>query len=845
MLRRISNSMDRISILGDLDEDFHEITLSNGRIHGVFWYLRQIIILLATYSYHLIYWRCSMIKNYLKVAFRNLWRFKGYAFINIIGLSFGLACCLLIFVWVQDEFAYDRFHEKGHLIHKVYSMSRSSGGTTTQSTTSYYPMAKLLQEECPGVEVGVRYRDVEDVRINHGEKSFPNIRVGFADANFFQVFTFPFLEGNPETAFEDLFSCVITESMAERYFGFEDPLGKRLSGEGFELLVTGVLKDVPHRSSLLFDCLVPFTLMFGTSGQEPTHWGGNPLTTFVLLNPGARIPDVEQKITECVHARRNWEQDIETFHLQSLRRMHLYNPDGGGIIVMVRVFSLIAFLVLIIACMNFMNLSTARSATRSKEVGMRKAIGAGRGDLIRQFFGESILIAFIAMLIGVLIMMLYLPVFNGLVQKQLNPGMLIDPKVILGFTGIALFTGIAAGSYPAIVLSAFQPADVVRGTGLRKPRGAWFRRMLVVGQFWISVMMLISTLFVHRQMHFILSTDYGFDKDAVVGVIMNRILRDRYPVLKTELMRHPDVRHVTRSFQNPVNIGSTVSAVDWTGKNPSERAVMHWDYVALDFFETMGMEILDGRPFLQDFPADLKDGYIVNEAAVMLMGMDDPIGQPLSVFHKEGRIIGVVKDFHFRPFYYEIKPFVFMPMEGDMGDNLFIRLEGRNLRGMLDYIRSVCARLDPDNPTRVYFFNDALEQYIYTSENQIMRIAENFTALAILISCLGLFGLAAFVAERRTKEIGIRKVLGASITDVVMMLSRDFLKWVLFANLLAWPAAVLLVRIMLERYAYRTSMGVEVFAAASVAALIIALMTVSFQAIRASRAKPVDTLKYE
>jgi putative ABC transport system permease protein len=644
----------------------------------------------------------------------------------------------------------------------------------------------------------------------------------------------------------DLNSIVITERMAQKYFGEKDPIGKILNVHSqADLVVTGVMKNVPYHSSLQFDCIIPFAWQFGQSGNEPTHWGGNPLNTFILISEHADQANIVPKINNLFKKYNPTDKVQVDFHLHPLTRLHLYSPGGGGLIILIKISSLIALFVLIIACINFMNLSTARSATRSNEVGLRKVVGAKKVNLVLQFLGESILLAFITMVFAVLMVWLILPTFNRLMDKQLSLNLIFQPTVILGVIGIALLTGIVSGSYPALFLSSFQPIQTLKGTSYPSARSAIFRKVLVIAQFTLSIFLIISTLILYRQLDFIRHKDLGYHHKDVLCIRMIGNMLGQYETIKHELLQNPSIVSITRSVQHPVNIGSSVRALDWDGKNPNESVSMNFEYVDYDYFQTLGMEIIAGRAFSKEFSTDLTDGYIVNEEAVRLMGMDSPVGKRLSVFRKEGRIIGVVKNYHFQSLHQPLGPFV---IGGDPGWDknwMFIKVRPENVTETTEYIKGICKKFDGDGSyVNFHFLDNALDNS-YQVERQIGQFAGYFTILAILISCLGLFGLASFMAQQQTKEIGIRKVLGASVPGMVFMLSKDFTKWVVFSNLIAWPVAYIVSQKLLQIYAYRITIGMSIFILSGLAALVIALLTVSYQAIRTAQMNPVESLRYE
>ncbi len=844
LMRHVLPKDDYIYLNGNFTDMYAYRAQTEGRFKVGIWIWGEIIKSLPGFLYASFYWRMMMYKNYFTMTLRNIRKHTLHSIINIVGLSIGMAVCLLIFLWVQDDLGYDRFHDNKKDIAQVYSEMVYSSGDSQISMSSYFPLAKVLKEECPEVREAVRYESASGLLLSHGDKRFMNDAVGLADPAFFNIFSFPFTQGNPANALAENYSIVLTEKMAKKYFGSEDPIGKTLTlNNEVDLQVTGIIKDIPTQSSLQFDCVVPFVLEFAPDFKEPDHWGGNPLDTYVLLHKDVDRLEVERKITAIVEKHAQWETAKVTFHLHPMMKKHLYSPQGGGMIQTLLIFSAIALFVLLIACINFMNLSTAKATTRAKEVGVRKVVGARKADLVRQFIGESLMISLFTLLIAVALMAAFLPAFNELLGKQFSMGLLLKPGVGLGFLGIALFTGVLAGAYPALFLSAFQPGSILKGL-IRSETKSSLRKILVVVQFSLTIIMIISTVVLFRQLGFVMSTDLGFDRENMVVVQMSQQMQESFEPFRNELLNNTHVRGVTRSLQGPWNIGSTVGAVDWDGKPPDESVSMHWDYVGYDYFAAFGMEIIDGRAFSHEFSTDQKEAYIVNEEAVKMMGMTSPIGERLSVFRNEGQIIGVVKDFHFQPLYHEVKPFVFM-LRPDSGSLAFVRIQPENISGTLEHIKNTMTKFDPASPTDTIFFNEILTNYIYITERQARKIAGYFTLLALLISSLGLFGLAAFMAERRTKEIGIRKVVGASVKDVVFMLSKDFTKWVLLSNIIAWPVAYFVMKKLLERYAYRTHIGWDIFVLSGLAALLIALLTISYQAFKSARANPADSLRYE
>jgi putative ABC transport system permease protein len=772
---------------------------------------------------------------------------KTYSLINIGGLALGLTACFLVFLWVQDEVAYDRFHENAVSIGQVYNTAERGDGSQSVHMGSFYPLAAALKAECPDIIEAARVEVVEGLVVRAEDRIFNNDSIALADPALFRIFTFPFLRGNAASALADKYAVVLTERMARKYFGDQDPVGRtlRVNGE-FDVQVSAVIKDVPAQSSLRFDAVVPFALQFAPSFQEPTHWGGNPLETWVLLSPGADRAAVEAKITSIAAPHFDEGGQVQ-FYIHPLLRKHLYSPKGYSLIKMIMLFSGAALFVLALACVNFTNLSTARAIMRAKEIGIRKTVGARKSDIVRQFLGESLGTSFLALGVGLVLVALVLPVFNQIVGKELSFGAVMRASTILGFAVITVFTGLAAGIYPAFALSSFQARGVLAGrAGSGLPHTAGLRKGLVVFQFALSFILVVETSVIGRQIAFIKTKDLGFDRNNIVVFRMGPALAGGFEALKTELFMIPGIENVTAGFQNSVNIGSTVSgtAVDWTGKDPARRVTLNWDYVDYDYFETLKTAFVAGRPFSKDYPSDIQGAYVVNGAAAKLMAFRDPIGKRLRIFEREGTIVGVVKDFHFRPLRFAIQPIVF-GLRPSARSWAHVRIARGSAATSLKAIVETVKRIDPDTLFQSVFFDDMLIQDQYYIEQKIWTASNYLTSASVFIACIGLFGLASFLTQRRTKEIGIRKVMGASASGLASKLSKDFLGWVALAVALGCPLSYWVSRKILDIYAYRAPIGAGLFVLAGLAMSAIATLTVGSQTLRAARSNPVDSLRYE
>jgi len=785
-----------------------------------------------------------MFKNYLKIALRNIKRHKGYSLINIVGLAVGMACCILILLWVQDELSYDRFHENADDIYRVIQDINFTDHSTTWAITQG-PLGPSLKEDYPEIINAVRITG-RGFRLAYNEKSYDE-GVGMADGSIFEMFTFPLVKGDAATALSDPLSIVLTEEMAAKYFGDEDPIGKTIKADNqWDFQVTGVMKNIPSNSHLQFDFLIPF--IFGRElNYTVDRWGNSQFRTYVQIQTGIPVQEVIQKISGHLFEKPTIEKDAK-LNLQPLTRIHLYSnyefDSAHGDITYVTLFSIVAFFILLIACINFMNLATARSGNRAKEVGMRKVAGAHKTDIIKQFYGESILLAFIALLFAVIFVWLLLPAFNNLAAKELSMNITGNLSILLGLLCIAMLTGIISGSYPALFLSTFQPVMVLKGLRLSGSKGSVFRKILVVFQFSLTILLIICTTGVYNQINYMRNKKLGYNKEHMIYFGMRGDMREKFDSVKNELLQNPNILGVTASSNVPT-YGYTFSNSlwRWEGQSPDEEILMRAVFIDVDYFKTFGMEIAEGRSFSKEFPTDATEAIMVNEEAVKAMGMEFPIGQRLSIGDNNFKIIGIVKNYHFRSLRQEIDPLILI-YSPENSRALFARLKSEQIPQTIGYIENAWKKFAPGYPFNYRFLDEALDG-LYRSEQRIGTLFRYFSILAILISCLGLLGLASFMAEQRTKEIGIRKVLGATASNIVALLSKEFTKWVIVANIIAWPIAYFTLSKWLQSYAYKTNVALWSFVLSGALALLIALATVSYQSIKAALANPADSLRYE
>jgi len=664
------------------------------------------------------------------------------------------------------------------------------------------------------------------------------------------MFTFKALQGDVKSALYDPSSIVITKAMARKCFGDEDAMGKTITALRKDYTVAAVVENIPHASHIQFECVMPIR-------YERAEYLGNwayawQYAVYIQFYENSFNDSFAGKIKTLIKQNhpegKRMNLDIT---VQPFKDIHLYsNFDeeetnvGKGNITYVYLFSLTAFCILLIACVNFMSLSTARAGKRQKEIGMRKVVGARRHDIIRQFFGESILLSFAALLVALLLIALALPVFNTFTGKLIQFGKLGELRSLFALTGITLFTGLLAGSYPAVLLSSFIPVKVLKGTGGRSmKRGSGFRSALVVGQFAFTTLLISASLVIYSQLNYIKNKDLGYDKDSILG-FHSGSLRQNYEAFKNELLTNPRVRNVTKSVA-PMWIGSAYGETDdfnWPGRNPNDNVKLFGCNTDYDFKSTFGIRLAEGRFFDKKFAAD-STNYLLNEKAVRAMGMESPVGKPFTFQGRQGIIIGIIKDFHISSLHSDIKPVVF---HSTPGWNIYIKISSENMSETLKYLQTVWDRHRLEGLFELdYYFLDEAVQSFYTSEFNMSKVFRFFTFLAVFISCLGLLGLASFMAEQRIKEIGIRKTLGAPLSSIIALLFKNFVKWVILANLIAVPIAWLTLNDWLNTFKYHTEIGPEIFILTVLLALVIVLISAGYQTIKAARANPVDSLKYE
>ena len=852
ILRGCLRNEDSHHRLGDFQEAYQIIVETEGKYRAARWYWGQVVRSIPQFVKNSLYWSTAMLNNYIKIAFRNLKKSKGYSFINISGLAIGMACCLLIILYIQDELSYDTFHLNADRIFRVVASTLEDG--TPTNANGIFGTGPALKKDFPEVVDFVRIRKMgqgSELYVGYGDRKFYEEWFFFADPTIFSVFTFPLLRGEAEKALSEPNSIVITEAMAEKYFGSEDPMGKMLetdpynSGEKMLFQVTGIAKDVPRNSHLHFDFLASYI----NQTEDLTSFSGFwQHYTYILLDGASSADVLESKLLDFL--KRHWREDPwYTNHLQPLKDIRLHSHlrsevEPTGNIAYVYVFSIVAVFVLIIACINFINLSTARSAKRAKEVGLRKVVGAQRKQLMVQFLGESILMSLLGGLCAIVLVALLLPVFNSIADKTVTLHFLLRWTPLAALLGIVVIVGSISGGYVSFVLSSFAPVQTIKGMSSGGGGKRRLREGLVIFQFVLSIIMIICTLTAQKQMHFIKTRSTGYHRDEILVIPLNKDVRAGYKAIRGELLKSPTIGNTTTSSYVPTR-GSMHNGVTFEGRDEWISQVVY--FIDKEFVDTYGIQILKGRDIISETVDPSHSEFLISELTVKEAGYDSPssaLSKHVRYRNAQGVINGVVSNINLYSFHQEPYAMIFFATPIEYHNYLSVRLDANRYGEALAHIRNVWKRLVPDYPL-VYFFLDESFEQMHRADARLGVIFRYFGAMAVIVACMGLFGLASFSAEQRTKEIGIRKTIGASIIGIYYLLAKSFMKWVLLANVIAWPLAYLVMKQWLQSFAYRISLGWWIFIVSGLTALAVALLTVSWQSVKAARANPVDSLKYE
>ncbi|MFH1853546.1 MAG: ABC transporter permease [Candidatus Neomarinimicrobiota bacterium] len=780
-----------------------------------------------------------MFTNYLKIAFRNIIKHKGYSLLNILGLAIGMACAFLITLWVRDEISYNRFNENIDQLHMVYKEHQMANGTSQNPRTPYL-LAQTIRDEIPEIINSVAYF-TNSATVRYGDHLYNERGICYTDVELFSLFTFPLVKGDINSIINSQNWILITEEIAAKYFADSDPIGEILTLDNeYQYVIMGVVKNIPENSNFRFNFFAPIKSI-ESAYWDISNWYSHFTINYIQLPVNADIAAVEAKLTTVIS--HNIDDESIRLRLQPVSKMHLYSITGeDNNIKYVYMFSIIAVFILLIACINFMNLATARSSKRAREIGLRKVVGAARSQLIRQFLLESMLITLLALVLGLTLAEIILPFFNDLAGKNLALR-LADFSMLSGLTVITILTGLISGSYPAFYLSSLRPVQILKGGSHSKSGGSLFRKILVIIQFTLSTVLIIGTFTVYSQLKYINEKDLGFARDNRLYFPLEKPVNEQYDAFRNEILNTVGISNVSRTSALPTSIWSVIRGVTWEGMESEKGQSFALAAVDYDFIETMDINIVQGRNFSRDFPTD-ETSFIFNEEAIRVLGLDDPLGHQFEIGDDfKGAIIGIVSDFIFLPMTMDLEPLM-MVIYPEYWRYIMVKTDNAFLPETITRMEEIWNRFAPDFPFE-YHFLDAEFDRIYHMENRMGKLFGSFAFLAIFISCLGLLGLAAFLVEQKTKEIGIRKTLGASTSGIIQLLSTEFVKWVLLANMIAAPIAYYSMSKWLQTFIYHTNIGLTVFIFTALLTITIALVTVFIQVIKAALANPVKSLRYE
>ncbi len=858
LLKVLAGRKSHYSYIGDIEEMYNEIALTKGVFKAKIWYYFQVLKFLTMYFYESVIWRTAMFKNYLKIAFRNILRHKGYSFINIAGLSVGMAVSILIFSYIRFETSYDRHHSKADRIYRV-TLDADVGGRILNAATSNAPTAEHLVKDYPEVSNACRFWYNGRVTVNYKDILFEEESVFHADNSVFDIFDYEITKGDTRNPLVKPYTVVLTENIADKYFRDEDPVGKMIViGGSREYLVTAVMKDIPVNSYNRFQMLISLETRNQRFPDQMKRWVPFMYHTYILLDEDADFKQFEAKLPDFVD--RYMSDMLEaiggsaTFGLQPLKSIHLNSNlegelAGNSDIRYIYLLSIIAVFIICLACINFMNLSTAKSSGRSREVGIRKVLGAEKKRLVSQFIGESVIYSLFSLLSALLLVKLAEPFFNSISGIELQLDYIMEPAFILSFICFAVFTGISAGSYPAFFLAAFKPVAVLKSKFAGGRENASFRNFLVGFQFVVSISLIIGSMVIYSQLNYMKKRNLGFSKEQILILPVRNLEMSSLESLKNEMMSFHGVLGAAGSSSIP-GMDTNVDVFVPEGYSEANKHVMMAVRVDHDYLTTYGMELVQGRNFNQDTGTDLQNAVIINETAAARFGWDNAVGKEIKSFTNNElnefqvqTVVGVVKDYHHYSLHKEIDPILIDYSFTEIGHVSFKLRPGMETESLV-FLENKWKELYPDRPINSFFLDDSFNRQ-YRFDEQLGKLFFYFTLLAVFIACLGLFGLSSYNAEQRIKEIGIRKSLGAKVSGILYLLNRELLILITLANLISWPIAFILLDFWLSSFPYQAGIDVLTFLSAGALTLIVSFLTVSFQSIKASLMNPVDSLRYE
>lgn len=860
ILKKLLPSEERRYFLEGIEERYEREFKDRGRISALFWYSKDIICTIPLLIIDYFSGSIIMLKNYITITIRNIRKHKEISLINITGLIIGMVCCILILVYIGFELSFDRYHENANEIHRIAYKAKFSGQAVDVAIVPAL-MGPTLVSDIPEVLEAVRFYNPGDVLIGHQEKTFNESGLLYADNSVFNVFSFRLIKGNPKSVLEAPYTMVISQEISNKVFGNEDPIGKILKvNNEIDCTVTGIIEEPPSNSYFNFSMLASFETLYKTRPRRLSSWFNWDNYTYLLIQKDIDYKVLESKLVDFnqkhlgVFLKAAGITDVFSY-FQPLTKIHLHSRVQGEFgktsdIRYVYSYGIIAIFILAMACINFMNLATANSSKRAKEIGVRKVLGSKRRDLVLQFFGESLCVSIISILIAFIIALLGIPLFNSLIGQRVNIQYIETPLLIGIVLLIAIFVGLVSGIYPAFFLSAFKPVGVLKTNIWQGSKKSIFRKALVVFQFSISIALIVGTGIVFCQLKYMKKTDLGFNKDQLLVIPLNgKEIWERADLLKTAFASVKGVENSTISSMVPGEDRQRANMFYPEGWE--QEVIMPTLYVDSEFLDTYEVEIIDGRGFSRNLQTDEQNAVLINESAVKKFGWLNPVGKKIEMAHdptdlqkrEPFTVIGVIKDINFRPLSEAIIPTV-LRCRLDYPHRITLKMNSYNVSELIKSLEEKWYEAFPHHPFEYFFLDDFFDSH-YRKEEHLGRLFRTFTLIAIFIGCLGLFGLASFDAEQRTKEIGIRKVLGAPSSEIAFFLVRDFMKWVLLANVIAWPLAYFAMNKWLQSYAYRIEIGIWIFILSALMAVAIAFFTISYKAVKAARVNPADSLRYE
>lgn len=791
-----------------------------------------------------------MFINYLISALRSVRRQKVFSIINLFGLSVAMAAVILIYLWIHHELSYDSFHKDSHQIYRVEENQFYNNERYHVNVTPW-PSGPVWETEIPEIETAARYTYAGSLLFRRGDQNYYESGVISADSGFFRIFSFDFVKGNPDEALHQPNSIVINQDIAEKYFGDADPLGEVIQiNNAYDYTVTGVIKKVPGNSSIRFEAVISFDYVVDHNQWYSENWGNNSIMTYIKLVPGVQVELVNQKLTEVVNLHK--ENNTIEFLAAPLERIHLYSYFGYGMqqrgIQNIYIFSIVGLFVLVIACINFMNLTTARASSRSKEIGIRKVNGAQRKNLILQFLGESMILTLISFLISIIIVLLLIPAFNHMTGKEFSGSDLADPVIIVTLICLVILTGLLSGTYPAFYLSSLIPVRILKQETNRPAGKAYLRKITVIIQFSLTIILIIATTVIYNQLTFMQNKSLGYVKENLIYIPLRGDMRNSYNKIREELSRLPEIENITASAHTPHNIGSNSGGVDWEGKDPELELLVTTGAADYDFIETMKIKMKSGRSFSRDYSTDAVHdtmaAFIINEEMERIMGVEDAVGMRFHFMGMDGPVIGVIENYHYQSARNLIEPIAFVVAPTEYLNYIIIRLSQGDVMQNINKIKEAWSEIMPLYPFDYRFLDDEFDQ-MYRTEERMGRLMSYFSLIAIIISCVGLFGLSVFTAEQKTKEVGIRKVFGSGTFSILKLFSREIVILLSISALISWPLAWYVLKNWLQNFDYRTELNPWIFLAAGALSLLIALLSISYQTIRAANRNPAVSLRYE